>query len=401
MELMKRDVDYVNQEAIRELAAHSAPICLSIYMPTHRRGSETEQDPIRLKNLIGQLEEKLSAADIQRAQAEALLEPLQALLDDREFWQHQSKGLALFRTEDWFRSFRLPLLFDEQTIIGKRPYIKPLIPFVINNGHFYLLALSQNEVRFFRGTRQQMGEIDLGETPTSLDEAMRFDEFEDQLQFHTQTGTGNSSGGRAAVFHGHSNAGDEAVIKENIKRFLNRVDDGVHEAIHGANDDNRVPLILAGVDMMCGLYNEVSKYPTIVDDTIAGNVETLEEQELHAQAWALVEPTFRAAQQEAMDAYLHLSGTDDPRASTDLEGIVAGAYFQRIDTLFLPEGMQQWGTFDQKTNEVHLHENVQDGDAELLDFAAVHTMLNGGTVYTLAPEEMPTRAQALAIYRHG
>ena len=28
--------------------------CVSIFLPTHRAGAETQQDPIRLKNLLGE-----------------------------------------------------------------------------------------------------------------------------------------------------------------------------------------------------------------------------------------------------------------------------------------------------------------------------------------------------------
>ncbi|MEZ4682686.1 MAG: hypothetical protein R2932_51615 [Caldilineaceae bacterium] len=334
MELVKSEVDRLDQERLRDLAEVTGNPCISLYMSTYRSGDQTEQNAIRFKNLLSEVEDKLLAAGERRPTVLTLLEPLHARLDDYEFWQHQSEGLALFRTADWLQLYRLPLGFETLTMIGKRPHIKPLLPLFSNNGHFYLLTLSQNEIRFFEGTRQQLGEIDLGETPTSLAEAMRFDEFNDQLQFHTQSGTNTNGGERAALFHGHSNAGDEAVIKENIMRFLNRVDEGVLDAI----TDPRTPLVLTGVEVMRGLYAKVTKYATVLDDGIDGNVEQFSNAELHAQAWPLVEPKFMQAQQEAIDLYQHLAGTKDTRAATDLEEIVTGAYFQR-ETLFVPTSL--------------------------------------------------------------
>ncbi|MEZ4864862.1 MAG: hypothetical protein R3C14_26350 [Caldilineaceae bacterium] len=396
MELVKQEIDHLTRETLRELAHIVAPRCLSLYMPTHRSGNETEQDPIRLKNLLAQAEDELLAAGDRRPTVVDLLEPMQELVDNYEFWQHQSEGLAIFRTPEYIQLYRLPLPFAEQVVISERPHIKPLLPLVTTNGHFYLLALSQNQVRFWEGTRRQIGEISLDDTPTSLAEAMRFDEFNDQLQFHTQTGA-NTDGGRAAIFHGHSNAGDEAVVKENIKRFLNRVDDGVCDHV----EDQRTPLVLAGVEVMRGLYQEVANYQTIVDAGVDGNPERLSAQELHAQAWPLVEPRFAQAQQAAVDGYLHLAGTNDARASADLNEIVAGAYFQRVDTLFVPLDVQQWGRFEPEANRVDRHDEQQTGDFDLLDFAAVHTLINGGVVYALAPEEMPGHHLVAAIFRHG
>jgi hypothetical protein len=45
------------REDLMELISEQKGICVSIYMPTHRAGSETQQDPIRLKNLLKEAEE--------------------------------------------------------------------------------------------------------------------------------------------------------------------------------------------------------------------------------------------------------------------------------------------------------------------------------------------------------
>lgn len=396
MELVRNETDILNQATLHELAEHHAACCISFYMPTHRRGRETEQDPIRLKNLLSEVETELAADDMRRPEIDDLLAPLYQLIDDRSFWQQQSEGLVIFRSKEWLKMFRLPIDFSELTIIGERPHIKPLLPFITKGGQFYLLTLSQNQVRLFKGTQQKLGQLSLGDTPTSLDEAMRFDEFDDQLQFHTQTGT-SADGGRAAVFHGHSNAGDEAVIKENIKRFLHRVDEGVRDVI----GEEQAPLVLAGVDMICGLYREISKYPALMAETIAGNVEHTDETTLHEKAWSLVEGQFMEEQQEAIDAYLHLAGNDDGRADNNFKEIVSSAYFQRIDTLFIPLQQQKWGNFDKEANAVHLHQEQQVGDTDLLDFAAIHTLLNGGSVYALEPHKIPNGETVAAIYRYG
>jgi len=396
MELVRTDMDHFTIEFLLDLTEISTAPCLSLYMPTHRRGPETEQDPIRFKNLLAELETQLLAADVGSNEVSDLLEPLQILLDDAYFWQHQSNGLAIFRTADRFITYRLPLSVEPLTVASQRPHIKPLLPLVTTNGHFCLLALSQNQVRFFQGTRFQLGEIQLEETPGSLAEAMRFDEYENQLQFHTETGS-SRNGERAAIFHGHSDAGDEAVITENIKRFLHRVDEGVCNYV----EDQRTPLVLAGVDSIRGQMNAVANYATIVDEGIEGNPEMWDEKELHRRAWLLVEPRFKRAQLEERDRYLHLAGTGDPRASSDLSKIVSGAYFQHVETLFIPNDAHQWGTFDPDQNQVQLHPKQQPGDHDLFDFAALHTLRNGGAVYVVGQDGIPSGHDMAAILRYG
>jgi hypothetical protein len=40
------------------------------------------------------------------------------------------------------------------------------------------------------------------------------------------------------------------------------------------------------------------------------------------------------------------------------------------------------------------------GDEDLLDLAAMYTLLRRGTVYAVAPEQMPDRTPAAAILRY-
>jgi hypothetical protein len=124
----------------------------------------------------------------------------------------------------------------------------------------------------------------------------------------------------------------------------------------------------------------------------------LKAEELHDQAWRIVEPYFLKEQEEAMAQYGQLARDD--RASNSLRTIVPAAYEGRIDILFVAVGIQQWGFFDPDQYAGHLHQEPEPGDEDLLDFAAIHTFLNGGTVYAVKPEEMPRETPLSAIFRY-
>jgi hypothetical protein len=51
-------------------------------------------------------------------------------------------------------------------------------------------------------------------------------------------------------------------------------------------------------------------------------------------------------------------------------------------------GVQKWGNFDPQANELEIHSDNEPGDEDLLN-AAVQTVLNGGIVYALEPQEIP------------
>jgi len=88
------------------------------------------------------------------------------------------------------------------------------------------------------------------------------------------------------------------------------------------------------------------------------------------------------------------------RASGDVEAVVPAAYHGQVDRLFVAVGVQCWGTFDPTTHPVHWHSEAQTGDEDLLDVAAIHTLLNGGTVYAVAPEYVPDIRPLAAIFRY-
>src|SRR5687767_7735657 len=52
------------------------------------------------------------------------------------------------------------------------------------------------------------------------------------------------------------------------------------------------PMVLAAVEHLVPVWRHASTYPHLVDETLAGNPEGLGSHELHAGAWAVVEPLF-------------------------------------------------------------------------------------------------------------
>src|SRR5512134_2042147 len=101
-------MDLLTKEELAALTEALATPTVSIFMPTHRVGREVQQNPVRLKNLLGEAKQKLVERGMRSPEAEQLLEPAQALLDNTDFWQHQSDGLAIFAAPDLMRTYRLP-----------------------------------------------------------------------------------------------------------------------------------------------------------------------------------------------------------------------------------------------------------------------------------------------------
>ena len=139
-------------------------------------------------------------------------------------------------------------------------------------------------------------------------------------------------------------------------------------------------------------------YPNLLAKGVTGNPEGLSEEELHREAWATVRPYFLKARREAAARYEQLAGTG--QTSNDLREVVPAAYYGRVDVLFTAAGSRRWGAFEPGSGEVELHEEAQFGDGDLLDFAAVQTLLNKGTVYVPDPEDVPGGSIVASVFRY-
>lgn len=373
------------------LTAQGNTDCVSIYMPTYKMSTETLQNPIRFKNLMREAEEKLIATGMRPQDARDLLLPAQEL-DEYDFWQHQSDGLAIFISKNFFSYYTVPIDFQELVVVTNRFHLKPLMSLLTGDGQFYILALSQNLVRLFQATRYSIREIELEDVPTSIAEALKYDDPEKNLQFHTRTSQTRGDSSRAAIYHGHGAGKDDD--KENILRYFRKVNDGLQEFLK----NQRSPLVLAGVDYLLPIYQQANTYSYLVDEGITGNPDQLKPSELHAQTWEIVQPYFESARDEAVAYYQANLGTRT--TANNIQEVVRSAFYQRVESLFVPVGQQKWGMFNPETAEVKVHPEPEPGDEDLMDFAALHTLLNGGTVYAIPPEQVPGNAPTAAILRY-
>lgn len=380
----------LGRDELKALMTPSTGMCVSLYMPTHRTWEDTRQDPIRFKNLLRSAEERLIEHGMRSVDVRTQLQPAQQLFDSQPFWQHLSDGLAMFIAPQMFRHYRLPFPFQEFVVVTERFHVKPLLPLLSGDGQFYILALSQNGVRLLQGTRYSVSDIELEDIPSDLAETLRHDDRGQPLQFHTRVSAATS--GPAPIFFGHGIGGAED--KRNIVRYFRAVDRGLRDLLR----DEPAPLVLAGVEYLFPLYREANSYRHLFEEGIAGNPELMTAEDLHTRAWAMVQPHFLKAQHEAAAAYERLLGLG--RASGDVEAVVPAAYSGQVDRLFVAVGVQCWGTFDPTTHAVHWHGEAQTGDEDLLDLAAIHTLLNSGTVYAVAPEYVPDIRPLAAIFRY-
>jgi hypothetical protein len=391
---MQNSSDRITRDTVISLLQHQEERAISIFLTTQRSGPDIQQNPIRFKNLLTRAEEQAEALGMRDRKMEKLFEPAKKLIEETPFWQHQSDGLAVFLTQNMFQTYRVPLSFEPVAVVADSFHLKPLFPLFTENAAFYILALSQKQVYLLQASHYDVRQVEVEGLPDSLEAMLAAEEREKEVQAHSAARIRGSKNKEAAAFHGQGAGTDEANAKR--LQFFYQVDKAVHQYLQGRHS----PLILAGVEALFPLYRQANTYPHVLEQGIRGNPEKLRPEELHEQALEIVRPLLLKNRQEAAARYQQLASSDNGKTSQRVREIVAAAYYGRIATLFVAVGVQQWGTFDAQTNTAHLHDEQAPGDHDLLNTAAVQTLLHGGTVYAVEPDAVPAPALAAAIFRH-
>jgi Bacterial archaeo-eukaryotic release factor family 3 len=280
-----------------------------------------------------------------------------------------SDGLVLYCAPGFHRRYRVPLPIVEEVAVGVSFRLRPLLPLLAGDGHFFVLALSQNQVKLYEATRSTIAELPAGSMPASMAEALAHEDPERQLQFR-------SVGGETAQFHGHGAGGE--VDKQTLERFFRAVDRGVVARL----GDDPSPLVLAAVAYYAPIYRSISRHPNVIDGCVEGSPECRSPVELHAEAWPLAEPVLAVARQRAFG---RLRDAPTARVATALADVLAAAREGRVDTLIVSLGPPMWGHVDPGSGAVA----VTDGPSEdLLDRAIADTLLNAGTAFVVDANDL-------------
>ena len=384
-------MDILNPADLKSLIAQQGKWCISFYMPTHRVGQEQQQDPVRLKNLLARAETSLLANGLRRPKVQKLMQPAEELLWDPDFWQHQSDGLAIFLSNDFSVTYRLPTNFKELLIISKSFHTKPLVPLLNRVGKYYVLFVSLNQIRLFQGTADHLGEVRL-QFPTSMDQVLWADDPEKYSNLHSGSTSTDKSRGGTAIFHGHDPSEDE---KENILRFFRSINKELDELL----EDKNLPMILAGVEHILPIYREACTYDNLLEDSIFGSFDEEDLRTLHEHARQIATPIFEESQKKAFEKFEVLSGQQNALAVSDLETAVKAAKFGQVETMFVPLDEQRWGRYDVETNDVILESEAGAETEDLLDRASAETILNSGQVFALPRDQLPGNGDLAAILR--
>lgn len=377
-------------ESLTELASVHQPPCFSLYLSTHRCHPENQQDPIRFRNLLKELETSLRQK-YPAIETRILLEPFEALAHEHPFWNHTLDGLAVLGGPSLFRVFLLQRPVAQLAVVADNFHIKPLRRFLQSVDRYQVIGLSLHKIRLFEGNRDALDEIDPGPgVPRTITEALG-DELTDPHQ--TVASYGGVGGASTPMHHGHGGKKDDADI--DTERFFRVIDRAM---IERHSRPSGLPLILAALPEHHHLFRRVSRNPLLMAEGVTINPDALPNDELRERAWQVVEPQYQARLATLADEFAEAKSKG--LGSDDLTQVSQAAAAGRVATLLIESDRQIAGRLDGATGRYELADLSHPQVDDLLDDLGELVEKMGGGVLVIPAERMPTRTGLAATFRY-
>lgn len=312
-------IDHVTKDLMRSLAALQGD-WVTIAMETHVSGPQTNQGPIHFGNQVNDAEQLLAERGTSDEVVEEIIARMRRLGSDYDFWQRQTGGLVYLVSAGDERIFRLPTVAREHLSVGDSPDISVLVPHVLEDTRFRVLALSADQARLFEGTINSFSAVEAEAVPASYDEAFGHKERQHQLQHTTHRDS--------QQYHGHG--GDSRAVENAVTRYFRAVSDGLTRYLR---DVPAAPLLLASVPANVAAFREISSIQDLLDDSVSGNHDDTPPHELHESAWPIVHASHALPVDQSADRLAAALGRGE--ALTDVADIQAAAQEGRVAELFV------------------------------------------------------------------
>ena len=384
----------LDRETLSQLLAKRDAPCLSLYQPTHRSFPERQQDPIRFKHLVRQLEDSLKQQG-RAEQAKSLLKPFHDLIDDPDFWNANRDGLAVFGAKDYFEVFRLQRSVPELAVANDRMHLKPMLRIAQSADRYQILAITLDSVRLFEGNRDSVDEVALGDgVPKTVEEALGRELTEKgQTGFPQGFGRASERGDPMQVESGGAGRQDE--IDRDRDRFFREVDRAILE--HHSRR-SKLPLILAALPEHQFHFRKHSHNSFLLAEGIESDVSLLSRDELRQKSWMVMQPRYLKRLEGFINQYGESHGQG--LATDQIELIGQATLEGRVATLLVEAERQIPGVADQQQGKAVPVEDDTATTPDLLDELTIWTLEQGGEVISVPTERMPTESGAAAIYRY-
>ena len=259
---------------------------ISLYLPTHRKPPENQQDPIVYKNLVQEAEKEL-ADKYPRRDWEAAIAALKDL-EQREpdIWSHAQDGLAVLAAGEELETFRLQYAPQPKVVVGMAFHVLRLFSYLERHDAAILADLGRDRLHTWLVNRYGMEEFEPQGIKTSFPEL--FDDFDANANLRT-----GSYGGLGGSFHGHGSPGEEQ--EKDRDKYFRYLD----SALSQLHREEGLPILLAGTMETITAFRQAAKGTFYLEHAIAQPLGSLPADRRQQEVRTALDPLYQQSAQKA------------------------------------------------------------------------------------------------------
>lgn len=350
------------------LAARSGSDLISIFIPTHRKGRDVAQNPIRFKNQLSRVDDHLQGLGWRTSERSERLAEAGSLLDDQEFWEHQSAALALYVDDEGsVTPVSVPVGIEQSYYVGQVFHLRYLVP-SMGLAKVPILVLTKNAVRLFHGSKLAIEEVE-ADLPESFDDVNWFVDREKERQQHPdRVGTSRAR-------HGHE---PSQRADEDRDRFLRAVAEALPNELDGD------PMVVLGDDVLVERFRAMAALETVSPER-SGVSNAGDQTLIHDLARPAILQIEGARESEVLKEAMDRLGVG--RATTSIVEALPAAVSGRVgEVVVARDAPPMWGRLDATELRVETREEPGPGDVDLIDRLVVESRGTGATVTTVGDD---------------
>ncbi len=339
---------------LNKLKNITSDCCVTIILQTHRTAPDNGKDSLELKNLIKDVETRLSA-DYNKSIVTNIMNRINNLAESVDH-RYNKECLILFVNETVAEYTRLPLIIENRIVIDKTFATRDLVRALNRETSYYILVLGQDKARLIEAFNDKV-----------------VDEVEDGFPIDNTTLIPVQRP-EAAIANRQTNL---------MREFFNRVDKQLNEV----HKENPLPVMICADEFSFDEYEKVADRKEIIIGKLYGN-------RLHEKPHQLVDAVWPVLKKLNLDknnqriAELK-EAVSSQKFVTDFNEIWKSINEGRGKTLFVKQGYFQPAIFENNHIELVSQENSERANVDdIIDEMIEKNLQFNGDVVFINGEEL-------------
>lgn len=356
----------IDNVTVRRLLEPADP-AITLYVPLLPEQRDLRAQAALFQDLIEQARQMLERDGVDLRRREQLLEPVLKLAQETDLARHRDPTLAVFSCDEFTLAEPLPTPLPAFVSVAAEFHVKPMLPLLVRNRRFYILALSKAKVALYAASPFGCAQVPLEVLPPDAQAELD---------------------GLPAAEAGQMEARRQALLNESPKRICH--------AVKAALAGDQAPVVVVGDPQVAGHFIAQANLPQLVLEPVAFNPFSCPPSMLVEKAMERIDPQQEPdAATEQMQARF---GSGDASVSLRLEEILSAAAEGRVDMLLVDQDETLWGQYT-PGEIVSAHGHRAPHDEDLLNHAVVQTLRHGGRAYAQPRDRLPMPVPAAALLR--